>query len=227
MFNVIFPSFLVTQCYLPRCFLTRILYFCTIYSPNVFKCKLVPLRSLEAYLGERRYSSYSFLTSALEGGEWSASRPGRDLPPGKEPPVPTVQEAGWAPELVWTQRLEEKSSASVGERTPAVQSVVRHCTDWAAPAHSECLCRWWYITAFFVLDLYIVCLPSPSGTEEHTDSFLSARSVGLRTMPKEEPSFGKLCCWRLLKRSTEDRLSPKQIKQLYHTEWYTSVLRRN
>jgi hypothetical protein len=41
-------------------------------------------------LGERRYSSYSFLTSALEGGEWSASRPGRSLDPGKEPPVPTV-----------------------------------------------------------------------------------------------------------------------------------------
>jgi hypothetical protein len=39
-------------------------------------------------LGERRYSSYSFLTWALDGGEWSASRPGRALPPGKEPPVP-------------------------------------------------------------------------------------------------------------------------------------------
>jgi hypothetical protein len=31
--------------------------------------------------GERRYSPYSFLTSALDGGEWSASRPGRALPP--------------------------------------------------------------------------------------------------------------------------------------------------
>jgi hypothetical protein len=31
------------------------------------------------------------------------------LPPGKGPPVPIVQEAGWAPEPVWTQRLEEKS----------------------------------------------------------------------------------------------------------------------
>jgi hypothetical protein len=38
-------------------------------------------------------------------GEWSASRPGRALPPGKGPPVPTIQEAGWAPEPVWTQRL--------------------------------------------------------------------------------------------------------------------------
>jgi hypothetical protein len=66
--------------------------------------------------GERRYSSYSYLSLALDGGEWSASRPGRALPPGKEPPVPIGQEAGWAPVPVWTQRLGEKSSASVGDR---------------------------------------------------------------------------------------------------------------
>jgi hypothetical protein len=65
--------------------------------------KLVPLSSTAAHLGDKRYSCYSFLTSALEGGEWSASRPGRALPPRKEPPVPTVQESGWAPEPVWTQ----------------------------------------------------------------------------------------------------------------------------
>jgi len=58
---------------------------------------------MEALGGERRYSSYSFSTSALDRGEWSASHPGRALPP-----VPIVQEAGWAPEPVWTQRLEEK-----------------------------------------------------------------------------------------------------------------------
>jgi hypothetical protein len=80
-------------------------------------------------LGGGRYSSYSFLTSALDGGEWSASRPGRALPPGKGPPVLIVQEAGWAPEPVWTQGLEEKSSASVGDRAPIVQPAVRHYTD--------------------------------------------------------------------------------------------------
>jgi hypothetical protein len=84
---------------------------------------------MEAPGGERRYSSYPFLTSALDGSEWSASRPDRALPPGKEPPVPVGQEASFAPEPVWTQRLEEKSPASVGNRTPVVQSVVRHYTD--------------------------------------------------------------------------------------------------
>jgi hypothetical protein len=38
--------------------------------------------------GERRYSSYSFLTSALDGGEWSASRSGRALSRGKDPWYP-------------------------------------------------------------------------------------------------------------------------------------------
>jgi len=41
------------------------------------------------------------MTTGLEGGEGSASRPGRSLPPGKDP-VPIVQEAGWAPGPVWT-----------------------------------------------------------------------------------------------------------------------------
>jgi hypothetical protein len=37
--------------------------------------------------GERKYRSYSFSSSALDGGEWSASRPGCALAPGKESPV--------------------------------------------------------------------------------------------------------------------------------------------
>jgi hypothetical protein len=53
------------------------------------------------------------------------------LPPGKGPPVPIVQEARWAPEPVWTQRLEEKSfhlfRGSNPDR-PVVQPVVRHYT---------------------------------------------------------------------------------------------------
>ena len=37
------------------------------------------------------------MTAALEGGEWSAARPGRILPPGKDP-VLILQEAGRGPE---------------------------------------------------------------------------------------------------------------------------------
>jgi hypothetical protein len=80
---------------------------------------------MEAHGGERRYSSYSYLTSTLDGGEWSASHPGRALHP-----VPILQVAGWAPEPVWTQELEEKSFAPVGDRTLIVQPVVRHHTAW-------------------------------------------------------------------------------------------------
>jgi hypothetical protein len=112
------------------------------YNMGIVKGKVVPLRSLEAHFGDRRYSSYSFLTSALEGGEWSASRPGRALPPGKESPVPIVQEVGWAPEPVWTQRLEERSFASVVDRTAAVQSAARHCTDWDTRLlHGQCIIK--------------------------------------------------------------------------------------
>jgi hypothetical protein len=67
------------------------------------------------------YNSYSFTILALDGGEWSASRPFRTLPPGKGPPVPIVQEAVWAPEPVCTQRLEEKS-ISAGDRTSIARS---------------------------------------------------------------------------------------------------------
>jgi hypothetical protein len=98
------------------CFL-QILCSLTMYE----KGKAVPLHAMEA-LGGRRYSSYSFTTSALDWGEWSASRPGRALPPGKEPPVPIGEEAGWAPEPIWTQRIKEKFLAPAGDRTPIARS---------------------------------------------------------------------------------------------------------
>jgi hypothetical protein len=63
--------------------------------------------------GERRHSSYSFTTLALDGGERSASRPGRALPPGKGPLVPTGYDTGWAPELVWTQEVRGKSLSTL------------------------------------------------------------------------------------------------------------------
>jgi hypothetical protein len=70
----------------------------------------------------RIYGSYSFSTSALDGGEWSASRSGCVLVPGKGPPVPIVQEAGWAPEPVWTQILQKNPFASAVDRTSIARS---------------------------------------------------------------------------------------------------------
>jgi hypothetical protein len=81
--------------------------------------------------GERRYSSYSFTTSALDGGVVSVTPQPLFYPPGKGPTVTIVQEARWAPEPVWTQRLEEKilcSRRGSNPDRPVVQPVVRHYT---------------------------------------------------------------------------------------------------
>jgi hypothetical protein len=86
---------------------------------------------------ERRYSSYSFSTSALDVGEWSASRPGRALATGKGPLVPIVQEAGWAPELVWTQRLRKNPFACAGieSRSPGRPAPSQTLYWLSYPAH--------------------------------------------------------------------------------------------
>jgi hypothetical protein len=82
---------------------------------------------------------YSFLTTALDwggGGEGSASRPGLSLCPGIGTPVPIVQEAGWAPELVWTQRPEEKSFCLCrGSKPdlPVVHFVGKHYIEGCTP----------------------------------------------------------------------------------------------
>jgi hypothetical protein len=90
--------------------------------------------------GERRYSPYSFLTSALDGVSGQ-----RHAPAALLPPVPIVQEAGWDSEPVWTQRLEEKILCICRESNPdrpVVQPVVRHCTAWATlAAYCTSLCN--------------------------------------------------------------------------------------
>jgi hypothetical protein len=44
--------------------------------------------------GERRYIFYSFLTLALDGGEWSASRPGHGFSLAKDPRYPLYRRLG-------------------------------------------------------------------------------------------------------------------------------------
>ena len=61
------------------------------------------------------------MTTALEGGELLAARPGRTLPPGKDP-VPILQGTGWAPGSVWTGGKSRPRRDSIQDR-PARSSV--------------------------------------------------------------------------------------------------------
>jgi hypothetical protein len=75
--------------------------------------------------GEMRFSSYSFLTTTLDGMSGQHHVPAA-LYPRKRTPVPIEQEA----ELVCIERLEEKFFVPAWERIPVVQSIVRHYIDF-------------------------------------------------------------------------------------------------
>jgi hypothetical protein len=96
------------------------------------KGKAVPLHAMEALGGERKYSSYSFTTSALDGGEWSASRPGRAFTPGERTPG-THCTGGWVgPRAGLDTEARGKILCLCRESNPdrpVVQPVVRHYTD--------------------------------------------------------------------------------------------------
>jgi len=66
---------------------------------------------------------HTFLTSALDIGEWSYSRPGCFTPGKRPPPVLLGYETGWDTEPVWTGWRREKNPAPPGNRYPVVQSV--------------------------------------------------------------------------------------------------------
>jgi hypothetical protein len=62
--------------------------------------KICPVTGMNRPTGWIEVWPYPFMTLAVEGVVWSASRPGR-FTPGKDP-VPNVKEAGWAPGMIWT-----------------------------------------------------------------------------------------------------------------------------
>jgi hypothetical protein len=73
--------------------------------------------------GEKKYSSYSFLTSALEEGERSVSHPWPRFTPGeKDPQYPLDRRLG-DPHSWSGHRLKDKSFASDSNRTLVVPSV--------------------------------------------------------------------------------------------------------
>jgi hypothetical protein len=84
--------------------------------------------------GERRYSSYLFLTSALGGSEWSALRPPAALCLGERTPG-THCTGGWVgPRAGLDTEVRGKilcPCRGSNPGRPVVQSVVRHYTDWA------------------------------------------------------------------------------------------------
>jgi hypothetical protein len=90
----------------------------------------------EGVLGEWMYSSTHSLTSALNGGEWSASRPCRFTP--KERATGTHWIGGWVgPRAVLDAVVKRKIPSPRREsnsKTPIVQPVAQHYTDWAITA---------------------------------------------------------------------------------------------
>jgi len=70
------------------------------------------------------------MTAVLEGGEWSAACPRPHFTPGKDP-VPILQEAGWAPGLVWTGRKSSTHQDSIPDHPARSQSLYR----LSYPAH--------------------------------------------------------------------------------------------
>jgi hypothetical protein len=89
---------------------------------NLIKGKAVPLHAMEA-LGERGGIAPTHSRPRHQMGvSGQRHAPVALLPPGKGPPVPIVQETGWAPEPVRTQRLQENSFAPARDRTPIARS---------------------------------------------------------------------------------------------------------
>jgi len=73
------------------------------------------------------------MTTALEGGEWSAARTRAHFTPRKDP-VPILQEAEWGPGPVWT-----------GEKSHPHQDSIPDC-----PACSQSLYRLSYLAHIYI-----------------------------------------------------------------------------
>jgi hypothetical protein len=56
------------------------------------------------------------------------------LSPGKEPPVPIAQKAGWTPESVWTKWRRKKFYRNSNPDPSFVQPIVGRYTDYTIPA---------------------------------------------------------------------------------------------
>jgi hypothetical protein len=87
-------------------------------------------------LGEWMYSSTHSLTSALHGGEWSASRPCRFTPREIVPGTHWI--GGWVGIIAVLDAVVKRKIPSPrrewNPRTPIIQPVAQRYTDWAITA---------------------------------------------------------------------------------------------
>ena len=74
------------------------------------------------------------MTAALEGGEWSAGRPGRTLPPGKDP-VPILEEAGWTPGPVWMSVKSRPVLNTVGNCNTVASVIILYYNIMGPPSY--------------------------------------------------------------------------------------------
>jgi hypothetical protein len=85
---------------------------------------------------EWRYSSMHSLTSALDGGEWSASRLGRFTPKERAPRTHWI--GGWVGPRAGLDAVVKRNIPSPRReskpRTPIVQPIAQRYTDWAITA---------------------------------------------------------------------------------------------
>jgi hypothetical protein len=82
---------------------------------------------------------HALLTSAVEGGEWSASRTGRFTSEERVPGIHWIE--SWVVPRTGLVAVEKRKIPShcqeSNTRTPIVQAVASHYTDWATPALNE------------------------------------------------------------------------------------------
>jgi hypothetical protein len=76
-----------------------------IYPKMLLWSSVAIIHIMQAYRGRRvLVALILYLVTAIDGGEWPPSSPGR-FTPGKNP-VPIEYEVGWNAEPVWTARGE-------------------------------------------------------------------------------------------------------------------------
>ena len=110
------------------------------FCAECFQQTLTPRRFLQQHIlqSKKKYTVHPllFLDHGTRRGEGSASRPGRSLPPGKDP-VPIVQEAGWGLGLVCTS-AENLAPTRIRSPDRPARSSVAIPTELPGPYLIEC-----------------------------------------------------------------------------------------